>query len=579
MSTKTNFKRIALVAVAALGLGVLSSVPSQATINTDYITVTAATASQKIAETYTSTVPTVTVGFLASAANIDSMSITASLVSGPTTSASLPVLRVIETSNALVLTDATARAEGYAESSNVRISTEAVAAGQAYATFAVYLNGSGSSTTTAPTVAGTYVVRITPTTKLGAAWSSIGTSTFKDVTITVAALDNAATTLSSFYIQQGAGYKTGATTDSSVSVVSTASTTAAAQFQYVQKNAGSVSLNSGSYIGESMTVTITGAGTLGSSATTPTPVGRSITVKNTDTIAVFADGTSGTGTIVIKGATSGTTLTTKTVSFFSSTVATITSGLVASVIGSSGAAVYGVAKDANGNSIGTSTSVYAYSSDLTVISDSGTACGWVAADGVAYCTLTGLKDGTAKITLKKTNAATGTEISSTPVEVRVSLQPIASVKLTLDKATYAPNEKATLKVIAYDAAGKIVPAASYTNLFATGGITSSMALGSASDTTTAVSFSTAVSSTSTDPVKAYTIYMPSNGGTVTLTATGGVALPAAAQVKVTATASVTDSGAAALAAVTALATTVASLKTLITTLTNLVLKIQKKVKA
>ena len=42
---------------------------------------------------------------------------------------------------------------------------------------------------------------------------------------------------------------------------------------------------------------------------------------------------------------------------------------------------------------------------------------------------------------------------------------------------------------------------------------------------------------------------------------------------------VTDSGSAALAAVTALATTVASLRTLIVTLTNLVLKIQKKVKA
>jgi hypothetical protein len=48
---------------------------------------------------------------------------------------------------------------------------------------------------------------------------------------------------------------------------------------------------------------------------------------------------------------------------------------------------------------------------------------------------------------------------------------------------------------------------------------------------------------------------------------------------ISATAVVNDSGAAALAAVTALATTVASLKTLITTLTNLVLKIQKKVKA
>jgi hypothetical protein len=50
-------------------------------------------------------------------------------------------------------------------------------------------------------------------------------------------------------------------------------------------------------------------------------------------------------------------------------------------------------------------------------------------------------------------------------------------------------------------------------------------------------------------------------------------------VKVSASATVTDSGAAALAAVNALATTVASLRTLITTLTNLVLKIQKKVKA
>ena len=40
MSTKTNFKRIALVAVAALGLGVLSAVPSSATISGVTFTVT-----------------------------------------------------------------------------------------------------------------------------------------------------------------------------------------------------------------------------------------------------------------------------------------------------------------------------------------------------------------------------------------------------------------------------------------------------------------------------------------------------------------------------------------------------------
>jgi hypothetical protein len=45
MSTTTNFKRIALVAVAALGMGVLSSVPSQAAVvGTPVVTVTNGTA-------------------------------------------------------------------------------------------------------------------------------------------------------------------------------------------------------------------------------------------------------------------------------------------------------------------------------------------------------------------------------------------------------------------------------------------------------------------------------------------------------------------------------------------------------
>jgi hypothetical protein len=77
----------------------------------------------------------------------------------------------------------------------------------------------------------------------------------------------------------------------------------------------------------------------------------------------------------------------------------------------------------------------------------------------------------------------------------------------------------------------------------------------------------------------YYVFMPSAGGTVTLTATGGTSLPVAGQVAITASATVTNDAAAALAAVNALATTVASLRTLITTLTNLVLKIQKKVRA
>jgi hypothetical protein len=107
--------------------------------------------------------------------------------------------------------------------------------------------------------------------------------------------------------------------------------------------------------------------------------------------------------------------------------------------------------------------------------------------------------------------------------------------------------------------------------------------GSETTTATAVNLRTTTAAvdgySSTTAIGMYKVFMPASGGTVKISATGGSALPAAGQVAISATASVTDSGAAALAAVTALATTVASLKTLITTLTNLVLKIQKKVKA
>ena len=128
----------------------------------------------------------------------------------------------------------------------------------------------------------------------------------------------------------------------------------------------------------------------------------------------------------------------------------------------------------------------------------------------------------------------------------------------------------------------------FANLFASGGITTASALSFAGSTTTAdsltaVAITTSATASATTGARAgsmmYTVYMPAAGGTVKLTATGGTTLPVAARVEVTASATITDSGAAALAAVTALATTVASLKTLITTLTNLVLKIQKKVKA
>jgi hypothetical protein len=173
--------------------------------------------------------------------------------------------------------------------------------------------------------------------------------------------------------------------------------------------------------------------------------------------------------------------------------------------------------------------------------------------------------------------------------VTVSIATAASVKLEFDKATYAPNERAIVYVTPLDSTGKAMQSATYTNVLASGGISVNGALSYVGTVTTADSFTaatgftTAAQTSATSGARAgsmqYVVYMPAAGGKVTLSATGGTSLPLAGQVAVTASATVTDSGAAALAAVTALATTVASLKTLITTLTNLVLKIQKKVKA
>jgi hypothetical protein len=249
--------------------------------------------------------------------------------------------------------------------------------------------------------------------------------------------------------------------------------------------------------------------------------------------------------------------------------------------------ILGTASDAEGVLSASSTAVYAYSSDTAVVSNFGTACAYNADYEGQVCALTGVKAGTAKITLRnKSTVALSTVTSTDVIEVTVSTSTPASIKLAFDKATYAPGEKAYILISVLDSAGKSVPTQTAQNFLSSTGITSNVAFGNGStadttldDASIAVAQRNVSAPLSTEPIMAYTVFMPASGGTVTISATGGSALPVAGQVKVTASATVTDSGAAALAAVNALATTVASLRTLITTLTNLVLKIQKKVKA
>ena len=586
MSTKTNFKRVALVAVAALGLGVLSSVPSQAAVNSLTFTVTNGTATAvKSDSTTASTIAvsglldaaqdTISVSFVPKAGTTKKayMQYTDTSVSGTVVSTSLTdpgtATTLTKNSDSVVATTGV-MALGLG-------SAPASAVGYVGASFRLFLESIPTTTMTAGTYEYTVIVRSYD----GGSIANTKTVT-KDVTITVAAAATASKTVdagaSSVTIGDAAANIGSSLTDSTIAAAATAGTTAGVVRIRLRNVAGGNAQ-------ESITATTT-LGNIGAGGSSGRSVVLAATAGDND-LTLTADGTAGTATITIKAGS--VTFATKTAVFYGVTPATITAVPYSSVIGSSGYGVAAVEADSLKNDFGAGIDVYAYSSDTSVISNYGTACTYVAAAKAALCSLTGVKTGTANITVRDASTVALSTVASSAVAVKVNLNAAASVALAFDKATYAPGEKATVKITVKDSAGAILPAASYTNLFATGGITSTNALGAAASSTlltntSVVTMVNPVASTDSpvvtvDPIGQVSFYMPLSGGTVTVKATGGTALPAAGQVAVTATATVTDSAAAALAAVTALATTVASLKTLITTLTNLVLKIQKKVKA
>jgi hypothetical protein len=293
---------------------------------------------------------------------------------------------------------------------------------------------------------------------------------------------------------------------------------------------------------------------------------------------------SGVGTITIKGAVTGAVLATKTVTFYGA-VAKITATADKAQIGvrnTDTLVVSAIAYDAANVQI-PSFDMYVTSSDTAVIS-TGT-CGATSAKTI--CTFTGVKAGTASITLKDAATAAASTVTSNAVSIRVAggASALASVKVEFDKTTYQPGEVASIKVTPLDAAGLVLADDTYTVFSSTGLVTDYAFLTSpASNTITlAGAHNGGVDGTGTvNGVATYKVYMPLAEGKITVkytTASTGYTPTTAAGVAGSITATVTSSGSAALAAVNALATTVASLRTLIVTLTNLVLKIQKKVKA
>jgi len=624
MSTKTNFKRIALVAVAALGMGVLSSVPSQAVIPVSSLTLTAgATAgtasvgggNDAAATAYpgaisdSTTGATVTVSFLGVTATTDSVSLTIAPKSKPTAAAAYPraLFTLTDTTSStatpsVIMNDVqgvagTALAlPGLESGTAVRLSSSSTANRYTTATFKIHMDSATARS------AGSYVYTVIATPHDAATAGGAVSANVKsvDVTITVSAGSTVASPSYSKAVMNSGSSFTGAygDVDSSVSVVATAGTTTRGVVRVYLRTSTNLTTAD-----ESVTV-VTTLGSVGTSA--GVAMGKNVTLAYPVTtgyldVRIFSDGTAGTGTITISSPS--VTFAAKSVTFYSTTATKLTVVTGTSVIGVGASntmtrlgvgTIWVKATDANGNVVVAdadgASGVFAYSSDKTIISDSGTACAYNSTIAYHTCSLTGLLAGKSTISIKNssTNANTATVSGDKTVEVTVNSGAATTLALEFNKASYTPGEKGFIMVSAKDAAGNTLPGQTLTNLMASGGISLTGSFSGTIPTLTDVTYTTSVRVSSVDSpacdsagkaVQCLEFFAPYAGTSMKITAKGGSLLPSANRVDVSATASVADAGAAALAAVTALATTVASLKTLITTLTNLVLKIQKKVKA
>jgi hypothetical protein len=615
----------------------MSVAPSSAAINADSVTLSSATAAQTSAETMTATSSIVTVQFLASTA-LDSMSVTASLTSAPAGNTALPYLSLVDTAAAFI--DSTAATPANVPGTYTRNPNTAavvVASGTTAVTKARYKVYLGTSATAAPVEAGTYVVKLTPAT-VGLSGAINATAQTLTITVTKAAAQSTvASAASTVYIAAGETTTTKVLkTDDVISASKTLPSSApyAAASIIITQNSATDVPTAGN--GESITATITGTGILAVQTADNNAIntygsgqgakGRTVIAAKGERIAVFADGTSGVGTITITTA-SGLLLATKTVTFFDTKPAKATATVKkAFILGSATEVTKVIAvvvTDASGNAVTNATITAALTDSTTTIGGAATTTAYDPTDKVYYVNVAGKADkfGKANYTI----TATGQDAAATKVTTTTDVTFSSSVatKVTITgAATGNPGEEITYTLTATTAEGTPVADTTYGAGGAGGALFASRV---ASGWSTAP-FPTTESWTSVSGVITSKGTLPIAGvakGTWTLLGDGvtssgaidksigktdvvvttdvtnpGVDAAAAAAEEATAAANdATDaalSAAEAAEAATAMAQEavdavaelsasvtklISALRAQITTLTNLVVKIQKKVKA
>jgi hypothetical protein len=701
MSTKTTFKRVALVAVAALGFGMLSAIPSSAVITSFYVHKNSVSGKLvRCAQTLTSSASTTITagggvclsdaltpagtgvwtdedGFIGTiATNTTPAGGTAATIgaASPTQAAAAASFYTGTIATTTVASGIVANAingmtvtAGAAAAFNLRGNAVATTDAAAKASIGGQIISTATNTTrttddgiilpfTAPVVAGVYTVVI----QVKDAEAYAATDPTMSFTLTVSAASDLSLGLSTA-LMTGPGLDTATITTNAVprSALKAAGTPIA-NVEVLLKKADA---SSDAQL-HTITAVVSGVGYVAISGTATHAAGAATTRVATDATAdasryvlIGSDGNAGTGTVTVSVTNVNTKVTTVmgTFSITSYGAATALAVTANYTVGRAGGYTTGWATDGTRTAAGevlsplnVATTIPAFtvkvtdsagalvnltntlgaaivptvvSSDVAVVAsglcvlDSGAAT-YGTGKGVGYynCSFTtsptSVSGGKATLTIRTPNPADTTTYLTTTLAVTTggSASP-GTTTLALDKTSYEAGEGMTVTLTAKDSAGNPVadgiasPAVSFNK--ATGG------------TDVEASWFVGGVVTSNDGLGRKTIYAPVSSGTftatatsaslATLTATASIgddaatvassaaadaaaeatdaanaatdAANAAAEAADAATAAAQDAADAVAALSTAVSAMVSDLKKQITALTNLVIKIQKKVKA
>jgi len=508
MSKTTFFKRIALTAIAALGFGALSVVPSQAVVTSQSLTIDATADAISLGETASAVLSH---SFVNLGSNQDSVTIVAYVSSSNASTAGKIAMRVTDSFTSLANDATTANSpiyfvppidvtDGTETSTSSVTGTGLLAADNrsdrlADSLTVGFIGSANRSIGTQisvdlynPSAVGTYtIVFATLTSNAGAtAVASTPTVTWTVTVTTPSVLANASSTATlrrdvatgtlNTTERQWGGTVEG--TDSSVvtpavSPASTTDTSAEATLIVLQKN--STGPSGANYAQESFTVTVTGEAFVStSSSSRPSATGgvKSLvfaTPSRNVPVAVYlwSTGTAGTASVTVTTASGQAIGGTKTLTF-SGDVTTLTISrvvrqyLAAATAGTLGEVFRVSATDAGGRRVtGLGSGITLLSSNTAAVA-SGTACSEIAGDpsGSYSCSATGVVTSTSGMTGTVTArvqdpAATTTSFISSAAQTFTMGGAVHTAVLTLDKATYSPGEQMRITVTAKDSSGNI----------------------------------------------------------------------------------------------------------------------------